>query len=174
MLGLRGAAAILFGLLAFLWPLTTLVVLVTLFGAYALVDGALSIVAAIARPGATDRRWLLALEGLAGVAAGLVAFFWPGITALVLLYVIAAWALVTGVLEIVAAIRLRREIQGEWALLLSGVLSVLFGLLLGFFPRAGVRAVLWVIASYAIVFGILMVIHAFRLRGEEAPQGVGA
>ena len=92
--------------------------------------------AAIARPGATDRRWLLALEGLAGVAAGLVPFFWPGITALVLLYVIAAWALVTGVLEIAAAIRLRREIQGEWALLLSGVLSVLFGLLLGFFHHA--------------------------------------
>src|SRR5262245_30785719 len=120
MLVLRGIAAILFGLLAWTWPGVTLVVLVMLWGAYALVDGLLAIASAIS--GASGRPWwTLALEGVAGVGAAVVTWLWPGLTAIVLLYVIAAWAIVTGVIEIVVAIRLRKEIRGEFWLALAGL-----------------------------------------------------
>ncbi len=171
-LAIRGVAAVIFGLLAFVWPQITLLALVVLWGAYALIDGIFSIVAAITHPEVRDRRWLLLLEGVVGIAAGVVAFIWPDITAFILLYIIAAWALVTGVLEIANAIRLRREITGEWALVASGVLSVLFGLLLVFFPGAGALAVVWIIGAYAIVFGILLLILAFRLRNLMVSGGV--
>ncbi len=160
---LRGAAAIIFGLLTFIWPGISLLILVTLFGAYALVDGIFAIVAAFSRHRAEGQRWLLALAGMVGIVAGVFTFLWPGVTALGLLYIIAVWALVTGVLEIVAAIRLRREIRGEWALIVGGVLTVLFGLALAISPGAGALAVLWLIASYAIAFGILMIIQSFRV-----------
>lgn len=133
-LALRGVAAILLGILAFAWPGITVFVLVLFFGAYMLVDGTFAIVAAVRAAGKEDRWWLLLIEGSLGVLAGLVAFFWPGLTALALLYFIVAWAIVTGLMEIVAAIRLRQEIEGEWALGLSGLLSVIFGILLVVLP----------------------------------------
>src|SRR5919198_3297421 len=118
---LRGLAAIVFGVMAFIWPGPTLAALVLLWGAYALVDGVLAVIAAM-RTG-QDHRWGLLLEGLAGIGAGIVTFAWPGLTALVLLFIIAAWALVTGVFELVAAVRLRRVIQNEWLLVLGGIAS---------------------------------------------------
>jgi uncharacterized membrane protein HdeD (DUF308 family) len=165
-LAVRGAFAVLFGLLALIWPGVTVLALVLLFGAYALVDGVMALYTALfdrGRPGGRGGGWLV-LEGVAGVLAAIGAVVWPGITALVLLYLIAAWALVTGVAEIVAAIRLRREIEGEWLMILSGALSILFGLLAFLFPGAGALAVVWLIATYAIAFGVVMLILAFRLR----------
>lgn len=160
---LRGLAAIAFGVLAFVWPQITLTALVFLWGAYALVDGAFAIAAGIKSHGESKRWWVLLLEGILGVAAGLVAFFIPGITALVLLIVIAAWAIVTGAFEIAAAIQLRKYIKGEWLLALAGVASILFGLVLLFNPAAGALALVWLIGAYAIVFGVLMIVLGVRL-----------
>jgi len=169
---LRGVAAIIFGVLAFIWPDVTLTVLVLLFGAYVFWDGVFAIVSALRRRTRTDQWWWTLLEGVAGVAIGLVTFFWPGITAVVLLAFIAAWAIITGILEIMAAIRLRKEINDEWLLFLSGALSVLFGILLVFQPSTGALALVWVIGSYAIAFGVLLIVLAFRLRSwEHHPRG---
>jgi uncharacterized membrane protein HdeD (DUF308 family) len=168
---LRGLAAILFGVLAFAWPGITLFVLVLFFGAYMLVDGIFAIVAAVRAAGEEDRWWLLLIQGILGVLAGLVAIFWPGLTALALLYFIAAWAIVTGIMEIVAAIRLRREIEGEWALALSGALSVLFGVLLVVLPApAGLLSLVWLIGAYAVATGVLLLILAFRVRSEASKE----
>lgn len=167
---LRGLAAILFGILAFVWPGITLLVLVIFYGAYALVDGVFAIVAAFSDNVGKERWWVLFLEGLLGIAAGIVAFLWPGLTAFALVYVIAAWAIVTGVLEIVAAIRLRQEIEGEWFFALSGVASIIFGVLMAIWPATGALALVWLIAGYAIVFGVLMIALAFRLRSWSKTQ----
>jgi uncharacterized membrane protein HdeD (DUF308 family) len=164
-LALRGLFAVLFGLAVFIWPGLTLLALVALFAAYALVDGVFSLVAAVRAAGRQARWWPLLLEGVLGIAAGVVTFLWPNITALALLYLIAAWAIVTGVFEIVAAVRLRREIEGELLLGLAGLASVIFGILLILFPGAGALAVLWLIGAYAIGFGILLIFLGFRLRG---------
>jgi uncharacterized membrane protein HdeD (DUF308 family) len=160
---LRGLAAIVFGILAFIWPGVTLAFLVLLWGAYALIDGILGLLASF-RTG-QDHRWALLIEGLVGIAAGIATFAWPGLTALVLVYIIAAWALITGVLEILAAIRLRKVIDNEWWMAGSGALSVLFGIVLFVAPGAGALALVWLIAAYAIVFGIILLALAFRLRG---------
>ena len=161
---LRGLLAVLFGVLAFVWPGLTLAVLVLLFGAYVLADGVFAIVAAVNAPKGYARWRALLVEGVVGVIVGVLTFFWPAMTALVLLYFIAAWAIVTGVLEIGAAIRLRRAVSGEWLLVLSGVLSILFGLALMVAPVAGALAVVWLIGVYAVAFGVLLLALAFRLR----------
>src|SRR4029078_12654072 len=160
---LRGLAAIAFGVLAFVWPHITLTALVLLWGADALVDGAFAIAAGVKSHGENKRWWVLLLEGILGVAAGLVAFLVPGITALVLLILIAAWAMVTGAFEIAAAIQLRKYIKGEWWLALAGVASVLFALALLFNPAAGALAVVWLIGAYSIVFGVLLIVLGVRL-----------
>jgi uncharacterized membrane protein HdeD (DUF308 family) len=162
---LRGIAAIIFGVLAFVWPGLTLLTLVLFYGAYALVDGVLAIVSAITG-GTPAPRWWLVVIGLFGIAAGILTFAWPGITALVLLFFIAGWAIAIGVFQIIGAIRLRKEIDNEWMLILGGVLSVLFGIGVLLVPGAGALALVWVIAIYAIVEGILFVALAFRLKSH--------
>jgi uncharacterized membrane protein HdeD (DUF308 family) len=166
---LRGVAAVLFGLAALLWPDETLWVLIVFFGAYALVAGVFTIAAGTAD---STRRWLLLTEGVLGVVAGLIAFFWPGLTALVLLYVIAAWAIFTGVLEIMSAISLRREIDNEWMMILGGALSVLFGVLLAVLPGVGLLSLTWLIGIYALIFGVAFIILGFRVRGHGAGSRV--
>jgi uncharacterized membrane protein HdeD (DUF308 family) len=165
---LRGLAAIIFGILTFLAPALSLATLVLLFGAYAIADGVFAIVAAVRRRRDADRWGMLLVEGIASIVIGLITLAMPGITTLVLLFIIAAWALVTGVLEIAAAIQLRRTISGEWMLALSGVLSIAFGVVLMVFPAAGaVALVLW-IGAYALLFGVVLTMLAFRLRGLRA------
>ena len=160
----RGAIAIIFGLAALFWPDITLTALVFIFGAFVLVSGVLLVIAAFRDGLNHTHAWLLLLEGIIGIAIGIMVFIWPAITALVLLYLIAAWAIVTGILEIIAAIQVRKEIENEWLLALAGIASVLFGILLIVWPMAGALAILWIIAAYAIVFGVLLLILAFRLR----------
>jgi len=160
---LRGIAAVVFGVLTFAWPQISLLSLIIVYGAYALVDGVLAIVAAI-RGGGLAPRWWLALSGVAGVAAGVLAFTLPGLTALVLIYLIGFWSIMRGVLEIVGAIHLRKEIAREWTLAAAGILSILFGLILVFAPGPGALGLLWLIAAWAILFGGLMIVVAFRVR----------
>ena len=167
---LRGVVAVLFGVLAIARPEITLAALVIVWGAYALADGVLALIAAwqvrdLGRP-----FWALVVVGLLGVAAGVVTFLWPQITALALLMIIAAWALFMGIFQVVAAIRLRKAIAGEWLLLLSGVASVIFGVLMMISPGAGAQAMLWVIGAYAIVFGVLLIVLGFRLGSHATRQ----
>ena len=160
---LRGLAAIAFGIVAMLRPGAGVLALVVLWGAYAIVDGVFAIVLAIRGAKIVQGwGWLLA-EGVVGVGAGVVTFLWPGITALALIVVIAAWAILTGIAEIATAVRLRRVVQGEWMLAVSGVLSIAFGVLAAMMPGAGALVVTWMIALYAILFGALLVGLGFRL-----------
>ena len=161
---LRGIAAIVFGVLAFAWPGITIVSLVIVYGAYALVDGLFSLYAAIRGEGGTAPRWWLAVVGIAGVLAGIISFALPGVVAIWLLLLIGAWAIVGGIVEIAGAIRLRKEIDNEWMLILHGAVTVLFGLLLVANPGAGALAMVWVIGTYAIIAGIILSVLAFRLK----------
>ena len=164
-LALRGIAAIVFGVLAFAWPGITVVSLVILYGAYAFVDGVFSIFAAIGG-GTPAPRWWLAVVGILGVLAGLIAFANPVLVGIYLLWFIGAWALVSGVMEIIGAIRLRKEIDNEWMLILHGVISVLFGILLLVEPLTAALALIWVIGAYAIAAGLIMIALAFKLKGH--------
>ena len=169
MLAVRGAAAIVFGILSFIAPGTSLIALVAFFGAYAIVDGAFNIGVGIARHGEPNWGWLI-FGGATSIAAGVLTFLWPGITAFVLLMFIAAWALVRGIAEIAAAVRLRKYIQGEWLLALSGIFSIAFGVLMFLFPGAGALAVVLWIGAYAVVFGAVMIGLSLRLRSWTAHQ----
>lgn len=171
---IRGVAAILFGIITFARPGTSLLAIAVVFGIYALADGVLDMVFAWRRAH-EGRRWgWLVFEGLIGIGAGLLALMWPDLTAVALLVVIAVWAIVTGVAEIFAAIRLRRHIQGEWMLATGGVLSILVGAMLLLFPGVGILTLLAIIGAYAIVFGVLLVMLGVRLRawrGTSEPAG---
>lgn len=164
---LRGIAAIVFGVLAFAWPGLTLVTLVLFYGAFALVDGVIALVAAFtgsARPAPT---WWLVVVGLLGIGAGIATFVMPGITAILLILFMGAWALVHGIFEIIGAIQLRKEIDNEWMLILSGIVSVLFGLIVLIAPGAGALGLIWAIAAYSIVFGISFIALSLRLRSHR-------
>lgn len=166
---LRGAIALFFGLTIVFWPGMTLTVLVSLVGAFILLAGLLATIAAL-RGRQENRFWpILLVEGVIGLVAGMILFLWPKITVLLMLILVGAWAVVTGVFEIVGAIRLRGEIQNEWLLLLSGFVSVLFGAILTVWTQASVQALLWIIGIYAIVSGILNLSLAFQLR-RLSPQ----
>ncbi len=161
---LQGLAAVIFGVLALVWPQSALWALVMLFGAFALVDGIFALVQAVAWRNVLRRWWAAALGGLAGIVVGILTFIWPNITGLALLYMIAAWAVVTGIFEIVAAIELRQVIEGEWLMVLNGLLSVVFGVLLVVFPGSGALAMAWLIGAFAIISGIMLIVLAFRVR----------
>jgi uncharacterized membrane protein HdeD (DUF308 family) len=164
-LAVRGAIVVLFGLAALIWPDITLRVLVWLYGFYAVVDGLVALATLLVggRQASGRHGWLI-FEGIVGIAAGVFTFLWPGITALVLLYLIAAWAVVTGLLKVVAAIILRRELRGEWLLVLAGILSVAFGVLLAIRPGEGAIALVSLIGLFAIVFGVALLLLGARLR----------
>jgi uncharacterized membrane protein HdeD (DUF308 family) len=163
-LALRGLVAVLFGLLTFFLPGITLVTLVLLFGVYALVDGVFNVIAFFR---VASHHWALLIEGAVGILAGLATFAWPAITAFALLYLIAFWAILTGIFEIVAGIRLGKAIANEWLLILMGILSLLFGLLILFAPGTGALAIVLWIGAYALVFGVVLLALAFRLRGHH-------
>ena len=166
---LRGIAAVVFGLAALFWPGLTLFVLIVSFGAYALVDGTLAILAGIR--GSEGSRWLLLAEGVFGVLAGLAAFLWPGMTAVVLLLLISAWAIFTGLLKVVMAIFFGREVENAWLMGLSGVLSILFGVVLAAWPGAGLLSLVWLIGIYALIFGVALIVLGFRARGHRQANG---
>ena len=164
----------LFGVMALIWPGLTLWALVILWGAYVLVDG-ISTLAGVVRhdPGTEGRRGVLIFEGIVSVVVGILTFVWPDITALALLFVIAAWAFITGVVEIAAAIRLRAVIDNEWILFLIGALSILFAVGLVITPGAGALVITWLIAWYAILSGILFLALAWRVRQLDTEGGSG-
>ncbi len=161
---LRGIAAIVFGVLTWMQPAVSAAALVLVFGIYVLVDGLLGIFTAFKSRGESRHWWVVLLWGAVSALVGVLMLFQPVAAALVITIYVGVWALMTGVMEIVAAIRLRKEIQGEWLLILGGVISVLFGIFVLIQPAAGMMAMLWVLATYAVIFGVLMVILAFKLK----------
>ena len=175
---LRGVVAILFGVLAFVRPGITLEVLVVLFAFWALFDGVFALISSVGAAEAHEPWWPLVLIGLLGIAAGIVTLRWPGITALALLFVIAYWSIFRGILEIAAAVRLRNLIQGEPWLILGGIASIAFGVLLVIYPGSGLLAVIWLVGIYAVIFGIAGLMLGLRLKnlaGEAAsPTPAGA
>jgi len=162
----RGIAAVIFGVLALVLPGITLAALVLLWGAYALADGIIALIAAFRIRDRGKPFWALLVVGILGIAAGILTFIWPGMTAIVLLAFIAAWSLVMGIFQIIAAVRLRKSIEKEWLLGLSGLLSIIFGVLMLINPGAGALAVIWVIGAYAIVFGVLLIALGLKLRSR--------
>jgi len=166
-IALRGVAAIVFGLIALFLPADALLALILVFSAFALVNGISTIIMAFRERNAYSRWWVLFLQGALSVVVGVIAFIWPGLTTFTLLYFIAFWAITSGVFEIIAAIEMRKVINNEWFLALSGVLSIIFGVLLIIYPSSGALALVWLIGSYSIVFGVMLLLVAFRLRSHH-------
>jgi uncharacterized membrane protein HdeD (DUF308 family) len=166
-LALRGALAILFGVLALSRPAAIGTGLIFLFGAYVFIDGVFALVASVRLEQLNERWWPMLLVGLIGLAAGVFVFERPLTTAVGIVYFIAAWALVTGIFEVIAAFRLRKVVEGEWLLAVAGLLAIAFGLMIGSRPDAGLVSLIWVIGAYAIIFGVLLLGLAVRLRGAE-------
>lgn len=163
-LAIRGVLAILFGIVAFVYTGQTLLALVFVFGVFAVLSGIASIVAAV-RSGEAHQRWgWLAASGLLSIAAGIVAFVWPGLTALAIVYLIGAWAIVTGVFEIAYALALPDTLAHPWLAALSGVLSVLFGIVLAVWPISGAVTLTWLVGIYAVLYGVTMLYYAYRLQ----------
>ncbi|WP_327090092.1 HdeD family acid-resistance protein [Nonomuraea sp. NBC_01738] len=159
---IRGICAIIFGILALFWPGITVYVLVIFFAAYAIVGGSFSLFAAFGH-NVQSRAWLI-ISGIIGILAGIVAFVWPGITAVALLYIIAIWAIFTGIAEIVAGIAVRKQIDNEWIIIVAGVISVIFGFLLLIWPASGMLALTWLLGIFALIYGIAMIVLSFRVK----------
>ncbi|GAA3204035.1 HdeD family acid-resistance protein [Actinocorallia longicatena] len=173
LLALRGVFAILFGIVAWVWPDITVLALAILFGAYALVDGAIALAGAFAGGTPEKSRGWLGFTGVCGIALGLMAMIWPGATAFIILTVIAAWAIVTGVFEIIVAIMTRNVVEGSWWHVAGGAVSVLFGAVLLIWPRGSGLALIWVVGLFSILFGIALVFAAFKLKNLAARTGAG-
>lgn len=164
----RGLAALAFGIVALVWPDLTLRVLVLLFGAFVLVDGVASIASVVrSDPATRPHRAGFLVRGILGAVVGVVTLVWPDVTALALLWLIAAWAIATGIMELVTVIRLRAELEGEWLLALSGVASLLFGLILAITPGAGALVITWLIGWFGVIAGVILLVAAWRLRSLE-------
>jgi uncharacterized membrane protein HdeD (DUF308 family) len=172
-IALRGLFAVLFGIFAFIWPGITLAVLVLVWGAYAIADGVMALIAAYSMHEESKPMGSLIVVGILGIAAGIVTFLWPGMTALVLLLFIASWAVLVGIFQIAAAIRFRKHIDNEWLLGLSGAVSILFGVLMFLQPGAGALAVVWLIGSFSLLFGILLIALGFKLKGLASRMATG-
>jgi len=164
MLLIRGIFLILFGILIATWPGLALYTFVIFFGAFALVHGLMGVIGSIANRAGNEDWWLVLLEGIISIIIGIMTFVWPGLTALVLAYFIAAWAVIMGILRIYGAIKLRKEIDGEWLLIIGGIISLLFGIFVFTRPLEGALAMAWIIGVYAIVFGLLGVLLSFRIK----------
>lgn len=176
-LAMRGAVSLVFGILAAFWPGITLLWLLVIFAAYALIQGVTSAVAAVQNRKTNDDWWLMLLWGLVGIGAGVIAFMLPNLTAVVLVLVIGATALASGIVDVVMGVRLRKVIRGEGFLILNGIISIAFGVFVFFFPGAGALALVWLIAMYAIISGLLLLALAWRAkkwgdRHEESPHGL--
>lgn len=170
-LAVRGIVGMLFGLATLVWPGITLGMLVLLWGAFALVDGGVSLSVAVKDRHLPHRRWI-AFSGVSGIATGLVTFVWPSITALALLFVIAAWAFAAGISLIAMAISERKRLRGEWALVLTGVLSVLFGAVLVVTPGSGALGITWAIGWYATFYGAMSLSVAWDARRNRRPRSM--
>jgi uncharacterized membrane protein HdeD (DUF308 family) len=170
-LAIRGVVAIAFGVIAFVLPGLTLGVLILLFAAYAIVDGVSALITGLRHPTSKRPDWLLIAGGVAGIVVGIIAIFLPGITALFLVSLIGAWAIITGIAQIAIAWQLRKEIQGELVLALNGVVSVIFGLYLWLFPGLGAISLVWLIALFAVASGVMLLLLAFRMRKLAAGDG---
>lgn len=166
---IRGIAAVIFGILVFMWPPGAWVAIGYLFGAYALIDGVFAIVAAVRAAQTHERWWPFVLEGIVGLAIAAIAIYDVLILIAAIFITIAAWAFVTGVLEIVAAIQLRKHISNEWLLIVAGVCSILFSVLMIWHPFVAALAISYIVAAYAIVFGVIMIALSFRLKAHAAP-----
>jgi uncharacterized membrane protein HdeD (DUF308 family) len=164
-LAIRGALAILIGLIAFIMPGAFALGIAVLFGVFMLLNGIFATYAGIQARNTVRHWWAFLLEGLTGIVAGLLTILFPLLGVLVFIYFIAAWALITGLMQIMAAIRLREQIEGEWRMALSGVLSIVFAVLLAIWPESGAIAVSWLIGAYAILFGVILLALAFHLKG---------
>jgi uncharacterized membrane protein HdeD (DUF308 family) len=168
LLALRGVAALAFGVIALAWPNLTFVALLALFGALAFVEGAFTLGAGLNLVVERQTSWVpYIIGGLAGIAIGAVTFLWPGFTALTLVYLIAFWAITTGVFELVATLELAGELQGDWILGLTGILTVAFGVLVALYPRSGALSIIWIIGLYAILAGITRLMLAYRLNSTK-------
>ena len=170
-IALRGLVAALFGIATLMWPGVTFSVLAPLFGAYAMINGIFAVIEGIRRDVGQERWRPLLLEGAISIVLGVIAFAWPGLTAMGLLFLIAFWAMMTGVFEIITAIRLRHEIRGEWVMALIAILSMAFGLLLLAFPGPGALSVIFLIRAFVFAIGALMIALAFKLRSLRRSGG---
>ena len=168
---IRGLVGVAIGILAVAWPGLTIAVLVSVFGLYAILDGITNLVLGLTRSHGQGRSWAHAFQGVVGILAGGLTFLWPGVTALALVFFIGAWAIVTGTFEIIAAIRLRRYIKGEWLLALSGAMSLLFGVLVLAFPGVGAVSIAWLLGIYAAVAGLVLITLGLRLRSAMVHAG---
>ena len=164
----RGLIALLFGIMLLAWPGVSLFIFAILFGAFAFVDGIFTLVAAVNyKAGAGQRAWLF-VRGILGIIVGIITFFWPAITELALVLLIGAWALVAGIMELNFAFRAVRETGAKWLFAVSGILSIILGILLLVSPIAAIIAVIWIIGAYAVIVGIVLIVLGFRLRSSKA------
>jgi uncharacterized membrane protein HdeD (DUF308 family) len=163
-LAIGGIFAIIIGLVAIIWPSVTFTVLVVLLGVYAFISGVFTVLLGAVWPPGWGLRWMMVLEGVLGIVVGVLIFLRPESAAIALIYLIAAWAIITGILQIVQALRLRRVIDGEWALIVGGLASVIFGVLLAKWPKESLIALVWIFGVFAVVFGVMQLVLAYRVR----------